>query len=121
MNTRQNSLDWNTFTHTRTSWSQLGGLPGLTLSVQDSGVPHLTLHEAPGLDEIFQGMRRFVVLKDLKVETVDSSKGEVYEDNVLAVRARVSDAKNLHQKLCPKRNYKLKQMRLTITPMKMEI
>lgn len=72
---------------TRTSWCQLGGLPGLTLTVQDAGVPNLTLHGAPGLDEIFQGMRRFVVLKDLKVETIDSSKGEVYEDNVLTVRA----------------------------------
>lgn len=72
---------------TRTSWNQVGGLPGLTLTVQDSGVPQLFLHGAPGLDEIFQGMRRFVVLKDLRVEAIDSSKGEVYEDNVLTVRA----------------------------------
>lgn len=72
---------------TRTSWSQVGGLPGLTLTVQDSGVPHLSLHGAPGLDEIFQSMRRFVILKDLKVETIDNSNGEVYEDNVLTVRA----------------------------------
>lgn len=72
---------------TRTSWSQVGGLPGLTLTVQDSGVPHLSLHGPPGLDEIFQSMRRFVVLKDLKVVAIDNSKGEIYEDNVLTVRA----------------------------------
>uniref|UniRef100_T1GPZ9 ribonuclease Z n=1 Tax=Megaselia scalaris TaxID=36166 RepID=T1GPZ9_MEGSC len=72
---------------TRTSWSQVGGLPGLTLTVQDAGVPNLTLHGAPGLDEIFQGMRRFVILKDLKVETIDNSNGEIYEDNVMKVRA----------------------------------
>lgn len=72
---------------TRTSWSQFGGLPGLTLTVQDAGVPNLSLHGPPGLDEIFEGMRRFVVLKDLQVISIDNSMGEVYNDNVLTVRA----------------------------------
>lgn len=34
---------------TRTSWNCIGGLPGLSLTVQDAGVPELTLHGAIGL------------------------------------------------------------------------
>ncbi|XP_055386700.1 ribonuclease Z, mitochondrial [Condylostylus longicornis] len=71
---------------TRTSWDRLGGLPGLTLTVQDSGVPNLTLHGPPGLDEIFRGMERFVVLKDLKVSTVNYENGGDFEDQVMTVK-----------------------------------
>lgn len=34
---------------THTTWNRIGGLPGLCLTVQDSGVPNLTLHGPPGL------------------------------------------------------------------------
>lgn len=34
---------------TRTIWNHLGGLPGLTLTIQDTRVPDLTLHGPPGL------------------------------------------------------------------------
>lgn len=34
---------------TQTNWQHIGGLPGLSLTVQDAGVPHLTLHGPPGL------------------------------------------------------------------------
>lgn len=71
---------------TRTSWQRIGGLPGLTLTVQDSGVPSLALHGPPGLDELFRAMRRFVILKDLKVEAVDCAVKECYEDSVLSIK-----------------------------------
>lgn len=70
---------------TRTSWEHLGGLPGLSLTVQDAGVPNLTLHGPPGLDEIYRGMRRFVVLKDLKVKTVILDNQEVFDDQILNI------------------------------------
>lgn len=35
------------FTHT--SWGNVGGLPGISLTIQDVGVPNITLHGAPGL------------------------------------------------------------------------
>ena len=47
---------------TRTSWSRIGGLPGLCLTVQDAGVQNLALHGPSGLDELFKAMKRFVVL-----------------------------------------------------------
>lgn len=34
---------------TQTKWEHIGGLPGLSLTVQDAGVPELTLHGPPGL------------------------------------------------------------------------
>ena len=40
------------FTHT--SWNNVGGLPGISLTVQDVGVPNITLHGPPGLVNIFQ-------------------------------------------------------------------
>lgn len=70
---------------TRTSWNTIGGLPGLCLTVQDAGVPELTLHGPPGLDEIFKATRRFVVLRDLKVNAVECIGGEKYDDCVLSV------------------------------------
>ena len=36
---------------TRTSWQNVGGLPGISLTIQDVGVPHITLHGPPGLVE----------------------------------------------------------------------
>lgn len=85
---------------TRTSWQRIGGLPGLSLTVQDSGVPNLTLHGPPGLDELFRAMRRFVILKDLNVQAAkccydgvggadgadDGKPAAEYEDAVISVR-----------------------------------
>lgn len=34
---------------TQTRWRHIGGLPGLSLTVQDAGVPEVTLHGPPGL------------------------------------------------------------------------
>lgn len=70
---------------TRTSWQHIGGLPGLSLTVQDSGVPKLSLHGPPGLDELFRAMRRFVILKDLKVVAIDCEASRSYEDSVLKI------------------------------------
>lgn len=70
---------------TRNSWIRTGGLPGLCLTVQDAGVPNLSIHGPPGLDEIFKAMRRFVILTDLKVEAPECRSDVFYEDSVLTV------------------------------------
>lgn len=70
---------------TRTSWQRIGGLPGLSLTVQDAGVPKLSLHGPPGLDELYRAMRRFVILKDMSVEAVVCEAGNKFEDSVLSV------------------------------------
>lgn len=89
---------------TRTNWERIGGLPGLCLTVQDSGVPNLTLHGPPGLvcskviykstciyflylqEELFGAMRRFVILKDLKVNSEVCTAEHLYEDSVMTVK-----------------------------------
>lgn len=57
----------------------------MCLTVQDSGVPNLTLHGPQGLDEIFKAMRKFVILKDLKVEAPACDATTVYDDCVMNV------------------------------------
>lgn len=53
---------------TQRSWKSIGGLPGLSLTVQDAGVSNITLHGPEKLSDVFRAMRKFVVLKHLKVE-----------------------------------------------------
>jgi ribonuclease Z len=47
----------------------------------------LTLHGPPGVEDIFKAMRRFVVLKELNVDTVvcGETQPKRYEDSVLTV------------------------------------
>ncbi|KFB53726.1 AGAP009743-PA-like protein [Anopheles sinensis] len=71
---------------TRTSWERIGGLPGICLTMQDVGVPAVSLHGPPGLEELFKAMRRFVILKDMKVDASEYGTGDVYEDHVMTVR-----------------------------------
>uniref|UniRef100_A0A8W7P7L7 Zinc phosphodiesterase ELAC protein 2 n=1 Tax=Anopheles coluzzii TaxID=1518534 RepID=A0A8W7P7L7_ANOCL len=71
---------------TRTNWERIGGLPGICLTMQDVGVPAVSLHGPPGLDELFKAMRRFVILKDMKVEASEYATGDVYEDHVMTLR-----------------------------------
>lgn len=37
---------------TSASWDNIGGLPGVALTIQDIGVPTITLHGPPGLVRI---------------------------------------------------------------------
>ncbi|XP_030751633.1 ribonuclease Z, mitochondrial isoform X3 [Sitophilus oryzae] len=71
---------------TQTVWKNIGGLPGTALTIQDVGVPQITLHGPPGLNEIFLAAQRFVVLKNLKIKIADCSKDPFFEDNVMKVK-----------------------------------
>lgn len=70
---------------TRTTWNRFGGVPGLCLTLQEIGVPKLHLHGPPGIDGIFKSARKFVVLKNMKVETPICKEGDFHEDSVLKV------------------------------------
>lgn len=48
---------------TRSSWERTGGLPGLSLTLQDTGVPNLTLHGPDGLVRLFS--RIIVVMMNI--------------------------------------------------------
>ncbi|XP_055639990.1 ribonuclease Z, mitochondrial [Toxorhynchites rutilus septentrionalis] len=71
---------------TRTCWDRIGGLPGICLTMQDVGVPNVTLHGPPGLDELFRAMRRFVILKDMKVDAAKCEPSDVFEDHVMTLK-----------------------------------
>lgn len=70
---------------TRKAWNQFGGVPGLCLTLQEIGVPKIHLHGPAGISEIFDSTRRFVVLKNMAVETPDCADGGVFEDSVMRV------------------------------------
>jgi len=70
---------------TQNTWASAGGLPGLTLTIQDAGVRDLGLHGPPHLGSMLQSMRRFVVLKNLQVRPIDCSEGASFEDSILKV------------------------------------
>ncbi|XP_049817981.1 ribonuclease Z, mitochondrial isoform X2 [Aethina tumida] len=70
---------------TQPVWKNIGGLPGTALTIQDVGVPEITLHGPRGLEEIFFATKRFVVIRDLKIKMADCSEHTVFEDNVMKV------------------------------------
>ncbi|CAG9798183.1 unnamed protein product [Chironomus riparius] len=70
---------------TRKSWHQVGGVCGLCLTLQEIGVPKINLHGPSGIDEIFDATKKFVVLRNMKVETPECKDGEFWEDSVLRV------------------------------------
>ncbi|KAG8225915.1 hypothetical protein J437_LFUL005951, partial [Ladona fulva] len=65
-------------------WENIGGLPGVALTIQDVGVPEITIHGPKGTADIFMATRRFVVLKNLNVKYRSPSSG-VFEDPVMKV------------------------------------
>uniref|UniRef100_A0A1B6E0U4 Zinc phosphodiesterase ELAC protein 2 n=1 Tax=Clastoptera arizonana TaxID=38151 RepID=A0A1B6E0U4_9HEMI len=67
------------------TWENIGGLPGVALTIQDVGVPQFILHGPSGIDELFESTRKFVVLRDLTVKMAECKKEKVYQDNVMKV------------------------------------
>lgn len=70
---------------TRKAWKQFGGVPGLCLTLQEIGVPKIHLHGPAGISDIFDATRRFVVLKNMAVETPECIDGGFFEDSVMRV------------------------------------
>ncbi|KAG6454773.1 ribonuclease Z, mitochondrial isoform X1 [Manduca sexta] len=71
---------------TSKTWRNIGGLPGLSLTLQDVGIPKITLHGPEGLDELYQATRRFVIMKEMNVKMAQCSPSEDFEDNVMTVK-----------------------------------
>ncbi|KAJ8922916.1 hypothetical protein NQ315_001458 [Exocentrus adspersus] len=70
---------------TQPVWKNIGGLPGTALTIQDVGVPEITLHGPPGLDQIFTATKRFVIIRDLKIHMAECDDKTTFEDNVMTV------------------------------------
>ncbi|XP_045771423.1 ribonuclease Z, mitochondrial isoform X2 [Maniola jurtina] len=71
---------------TNKTWRNIGGLPGLSLTLQDVGVPNITLHGPEGLDELYNATKRFVIMKDMNVKMAKCSSSEDFKDNVMTVK-----------------------------------
>ncbi|KAJ2939219.1 hypothetical protein O0L34_g8533 [Tuta absoluta] len=71
---------------TSKTWKNIGGLPGLSLTLQDVGVPSITLHGPEGLDDLYTATSRFVIMKDMKVTMAKCSPKEDFRDNVMSVK-----------------------------------
>lgn len=71
---------------TSKTWRNIGGLPGLSLTLQDVGVPNITLHGPEGLDELYSATKRFVIMKEMNVTMAKCSPSEDFEDNVMSVK-----------------------------------
>uniref|UniRef100_A0A1B6FUU4 Zinc phosphodiesterase ELAC protein 2 n=1 Tax=Cuerna arida TaxID=1464854 RepID=A0A1B6FUU4_9HEMI len=71
---------------THPSWENIGGLPGVSLTIQDVGVPQITIHGPQGTDEIFVATRKFVVLRHLVIKMASCDKNTIFEDNVMKVQ-----------------------------------
>ncbi|XP_068631532.1 ribonuclease Z, mitochondrial isoform X2 [Battus philenor] len=71
---------------TSKTWKNIGGLPGLSLTLQDVGVPNITLHGPVGLDELYKATKRFVIMKEMNVTMAPCSPTEDFVDNVMSVK-----------------------------------
>ncbi|GFT01312.1 zinc phosphodiesterase ELAC protein 2 [Trichonephila clavipes] len=54
---------------THNSWENLGGLLGLSLTIQDMGVPEINLHGPPDIDCLYEHSSSFVCMKNLNIVT----------------------------------------------------
>ncbi|CAG5092791.1 Similar to RNaseZ: Ribonuclease Z [Cotesia congregata] len=71
---------------TTPTWQNIGGLPGLSLTIQDSGVSELTLHGPKGISEIYDAVKRFVYLTELNVTEASCEEKDVFQDLCMSVR-----------------------------------
>lgn len=70
------------FTHNK--WKNLGGLPGLALTVQDIGVPEFSIHGPVNMEQLFDMTRGFMVLQNVTI-TKRNPSDKVFSDNCMEV------------------------------------
>lgn len=71
---------------TMPTWKNMGGLPGIALTIQDSGVTNINLHGPRGIAELFYATRRFILLKELSVTENNCDDDNVFEDSCMSVK-----------------------------------
>uniref|UniRef100_A0A1A9WWX6 Zinc phosphodiesterase ELAC protein 2 n=1 Tax=Glossina brevipalpis TaxID=37001 RepID=A0A1A9WWX6_9MUSC len=73
---------------TRNTWPAIGGLPGLILTLQETGVRNLSLYGPPYLDNIFYSMKKFVILRNLQLKIKDCTQADEqhFEDGVMSMK-----------------------------------
>ena len=76
---------------TRSTWENIGGLPGLVMSSRDSGISHFSLMGPRGLamfpDAVKIFLRQEKLKLDVSIATNELDQAVVYNDDVLSVTA----------------------------------
>ncbi|XP_015588985.1 ribonuclease Z, mitochondrial [Cephus cinctus] len=70
---------------TTPTWNNMGGLPGVALTVQDNGVSEFKLHGPEGSIDLFNAIKKFVILKDLTVHPATCSELNPFQDQTMTV------------------------------------
>ncbi|XP_015127939.1 ribonuclease Z, mitochondrial isoform X2 [Diachasma alloeum] len=71
---------------TTPTWKNMGGLPGMALTIQDTGVPQIKLHGPKGIVDIFDAVKRFAFLAHLTVTEADCDEKSIYDDSCMTIR-----------------------------------
>lgn len=56
---------------TRPVWKNMGGIPGVQLTIQDTGVPKVVLHGPEGTIDLVEATKNFITLNQLEVLPAD--------------------------------------------------
>lgn len=70
---------------TSVSWNNLGGIPGMLLTMQDVGVPNVNIHGPKGTIELFNALQRFVHMSDLKIHEAKCDESEPFDDKIMTI------------------------------------
>ncbi|XP_014673631.1 PREDICTED: ribonuclease Z, mitochondrial-like [Priapulus caudatus] len=65
-------------------WENIGGLPGMALTLRDIGVPKIVIHGPPGLQKLFIMTKGFMMTKDMNIEK-RTYTDEPFTDNMMTV------------------------------------
>lgn len=70
---------------TNLSWKNVGGLPGLLLTAQDSGITDLRIHSPEGIESLVDTVQSFINLPRLKITYPSTSESESFKDHMMTV------------------------------------
>jgi len=71
---------------TSKTWNNIGGLPGMCLSIRAAGSPDVKLHGPLGIMKMYEATEKFVILFDFDVIYHDPEKEPLFEDGGITVQ-----------------------------------
>ncbi|KAF7990329.1 hypothetical protein HCN44_000134 [Aphidius gifuensis] len=69
---------------TTPTWKNMGGLPGMSLTIQDYGVQKINIHGPKGITQLFNATRKFVLLRDLNVN--EATCNDEFKDSCMTIK-----------------------------------
>ncbi|XP_043260367.1 ribonuclease Z, mitochondrial [Colletes gigas] len=70
---------------TRPTWKNIGGIPGILLTIQEIGVPTMNIHCSEGMNDLLDSLKQFVRLSSMRIVHAPIDESKPYEDNVMTV------------------------------------